>query len=184
LQRRWQDGCRIWPLLARGFGYTLDVVPGAVCTTARWTCQALIHVRAKLHCAYARHGSKEQTLAAPKASARIVRRRACRPPGWRARGGRIAAQPARSARPGPPAACPNKSGAAASAGSARPAASGSAAAPGRRHPAGAGAILPFGSPADRDHGRVHVRGPDRRVHHPAWFAPGVSFLREARNPNP
>src|SRR3989454_558532 len=43
----------IWPLLARGFGYTLYVVPGDVCTTARWTCQALFHVRAKLHCAYA-----------------------------------------------------------------------------------------------------------------------------------
>src|SRR5207237_1328078 len=43
----------IWPLLARGFGYTLYVVPGAVCTTAHWTCQALFHVRAKLHCAYA-----------------------------------------------------------------------------------------------------------------------------------
>ena len=53
MQRRWQDGCRIWPLLARGFGHTLYLVPGAVCTTACWTCQALIHVRAKLHCAYA-----------------------------------------------------------------------------------------------------------------------------------
>jgi len=52
LQRRWQDGCRIWPLLPRGFGHTLYVVPGAVCTTARWTCQALIPVRVKLPSAY------------------------------------------------------------------------------------------------------------------------------------
>jgi hypothetical protein len=40
-------------LLARGFGYPLYVVPVGVCTTARWTCQALFHVHGKLHWAYA-----------------------------------------------------------------------------------------------------------------------------------
>src|SRR3984893_7667036 len=100
LQRRWQDGCRIWPLLARGFGHTLYVVPGAVCTTACWTCQALIHVRAKLHSAYAPHVPKEQTLATQEAPARIIRRWARRPSGRDATRARGAARSVRPFGPG------------------------------------------------------------------------------------
>ena len=50
-------------------------------------------------------------------------------------------------------------------------------------PARSGAVLPVRSPADRDHSRSDVRAPDRGVDRPSGFAPGVTFLREARNPN-
>ena len=188
MQRRWQDGCRIWPLLARGFGHTLDVVPVRVCTTAGWTCQALFHVRGKLHSAHAPHVPKEQTLAAQEAPARIIRRWACRAAG-RYSSGCFAAQPACTARaavPGP-ASGRHQPGAgypATPAGSARPAAGGAAPTAGCRHSAGAGALFPFGPAADRDHGRAHVRPPDRGIHRPARFAPGVTFFREARKPIP
>ena len=176
MQRRWQDGCRIWPLLARGFGHTLYVVPGGVCTTACWTCQALIHVRDKLHSAYAPHVPKEQTLAAQEASARIVRRGPCRPPGRHPSG---RSQPAwtadRASGPGPStrcresrAGCPPPP-----TGSTRAPAGRCAASPGCHHPARAGALLPFGFTTDRDHGRTDVRAPDRRVHRVAWTAPGL-----------
>jgi hypothetical protein len=181
LQRRWQDGCRIWPLLARGFGHTLDVVPVRGCTTACWTCQALIHIRAKLHSAYARHGPKEPTIAAQKASARTTRRWACRAPRWHPPG---FPRPARASGPGLAAGRREPAGGytATSAGPAGPAAGWSAAAAGCRHPAGARALLPFGFAADRDHRRDHVRDPDRGVHRAARFAPGVTFFGAARKP--
>ena len=191
MQRRWQDGCRIWPLLARGFGHTLYVVPGAVCTTACWTCQALIHVRDKLHSAYASNVPKEQTLATQEAPARIIRRWACRPPGWDAAAGRVAARrvwtvgPAGAARSGPTHGC-GQAGAHCAAtpeGSPRPAAGRSAPNPGCRHPDGPGALLPFGLAPDRDHGRLDVRPADRWLDRTARFAPGVTFLRAARKPN-
>jgi hypothetical protein len=185
LQRRWQDGCRIWPLLARGFGYTLDVVPGAVCTTARWMCQALFHVRAKLHWAYARHVPKEQTLAAQEASTRIIRWWARRPAGGDAPGRSRAARPVSAADAASPGSThsvrqPNARYAATPAGSSRAAAGRSAAGAGRHHSDGAGALFPFGPAADRDHGRLDVRAPDRRLDRAAQFAPGVTFLRAAR----
>src|SRR5207302_5727148 len=174
-----------WPLLARGFGHTLYVVPGAVCTTARWTCQALIHVRDKLHSAYAPNVPKEQTLATQEAPARIVRRWACRPPRWDAARGRAPAR--RGGRGGPAGAGPTygcrQAGAgcpATSAGSPRSAAGRPTPNPGRRHPDGPGALLPFGPAADRDHGRFDVRAADRRLDRAARFAPGVTFSRAAR----
>ena len=182
MQRRWQDGCRIWPLLARGFGYTLYVVPGAFCTTARWTCQALFHVRAKLHWAHALHVPKEQTLAAPQAPARTIRRGTCRPARRVAAGRSHAAEPARTAGPGASCGC-RQSGASyppSPTGSSRPAAGRPATGAGCRHPDGPGPLLPLGPAADRDHGRLDVRAPDRRLDRPAQFAPGVTFSRAAR----
>ncbi len=177
MQRRWQDGCRIWPLLARGFGHTLYVVPGGVCTTACWTCQALIHVRDKLHSAYAPHVPKEQTLAAEEAPTRIIRWWACRPPGGDAACCRAAARPAAgTAGPGPTYSGrrPGAHYAATPAGSPRPATGRSAAGAGCHHPDGAGSLFPFGPAADRHHGRLHVRDPDRRLDRAAQFAPGVT----------
>jgi len=187
LQRRWQDGCRIWPLLARGFGHTLYVVPGGFCTTARWTCQALIHVRAKLHSAYAPHVPKEQTLAAQEAPARIIRWCACRPPSWHATRRRAAARtvsPTSPTGPGPAQGCrrPRAHCAAAPSWPTRPATGWSAPSARCDHPHGAGALFPFGPPADRDHGRLHVRAPDRRLDRPARFAPGVTFVSGAGFP--
>jgi hypothetical protein len=190
LQRRWQDGCRIWPLLARGFGHTLYVVPGPVCTTARWTCQALFHVRAKLHSAYAPHVPKEQTLATQKAPARIIGRWARRPPGRHPTRARVDARsvgtvrPGGQAGPGPTHVCAQASAtcAAPPARSPRPAAGRPPPNRGCRHSDGARAVLPFGLAADRDHGRFDVRAADRRLDRAAQFAPGVTFLRAARKP--
>lgn len=75
MQRRWQDGCRIWPLLARGLG-TLYLVPGAGCTTAYWTCQALIHQHVKLPKTTMARKNKRQQLRKPQrgsAGARAAR---------------------------------------------------------------------------------------------------------------
>ncbi len=183
MQRRWQDGCRIWPLLARGFGHTLYVVPGAVCTTAHWMCQALIHVRVKLAIRVGRHGSKEQTLATPKAPARWLGGRARRPAGRnstadaagtgsagivRAGGAPTQRPVARSTTPAP--GCPRPSGDRSPANS------------GRGHPARSGAVLPVGPPPDRDHRRPDVRAADPGVNCASRPSPGVSFSREARNP--
>jgi hypothetical protein len=186
LQRRWQDGCRIWPLLARGFGHTLYVVPGAVCTTARWTCQALIHVRAKLHSAYAPHVPKEQTLATQEAPARISRRWASRSPGWHPTRARVAARsvgtvrPGGQAGPGPTCGQAGATCAAAPARAPRPAAGRPPPNRGCRDSDGPRAVLPFGPAPDRDHGRFDVRPTDRWLDRAAQFAPGVTFLRAAR----
>ncbi len=185
MQRRWQDGCRIWPLLARGFGHTLYVVPGGVCTTARWTCQALIHVRDKLHSASAPYVPKEQTLAAQEAPARIIRWWARRPPRGDAARGRVAARrDARAAGSGPThrRGKPGARCTATAAGSPRPAAGGSASGAGCHYPDGASALFPFGPAPDRHHGRTHVRAPDRGLDRPARFAPGVTFVRVAGFP--
>src|SRR6202022_5045482 len=135
----------IWPLLARGFGYILYVVPGAVCTTARWTCQALFHVRAKPHWAYAPHVPKEQTLAAQEAPTRIIRWWARRPPGGDAPGRSRAARPVSAADATSPGSThtvrqPNARYAATPAGSSRAAAGRSAAGAGPHHPHGAGPL--------------------------------------------
>jgi len=182
LQRRWQDGCRIWPLLARGFGYTLYVVPGAVCTTARWTCQGLIHVRDKLLSAYQPHVSKKQALASPEASTWIIRRWAGGPPGRYPAGSGFAPACRRPGGPGPSAGdgrwAPRRP--ATPAGSAQPAAGGSATVAGCHHPARARALFPCGLAPDRDHGRADVRALDRRIHRPARFAPGMTPGKFAR----
>jgi hypothetical protein len=184
LQRRWQDGCRIWPLLARGFGYTLDVVPGAVCTTACWTCQALIHVRDKLLSAYERHGQKKQeTIAAQEAPAWIVGRWACRTPRRSPSAATFAGGPGRPAGPGHPAGGrPAPPGPAAAARCPGSSVGGSIAVAGCRHPARARALFPLRLAANRHHRRVHVCAADRRVDRAARPAPGVTFSGRARKP--
>jgi hypothetical protein len=180
LQRRWQDGCRIWPLLARGFGHTLDVVPVRGCTTACWTCQALIHVRVKL-LRRTRNGPKEQALAAQETSTWPIRRWTCRPAGWHSADGPFAA---RTAAAGAPAArCqPGTAVPAPAAGSTWPAARGTAAAAGCRDPARAGSVFPFRPAQDPQYCGLDVPAPDRRCDRPARFAPGVTFFGEARKP--
>jgi hypothetical protein len=131
-------------------------------------------------------GAKEQTQPAQKAPARIVRRGTSSPPSWHSTDGAIGTVGACGGRTGrlrrptrdlwhahPSAAPPREP---------RSAGSGTAAHPGRGHPSRSGALLPVRPPADRDHGRPHVRSPDRGVDRAARFAPGVIFSRSARKP--
>jgi len=128
-------------------------------------------------------GAKEQTQPAQKAPARIVRRRASRSSRRHPAVGAVIPRRGWSDRRGRPA-CQLRHSRPAAASTRDPWSPGGrpVAQPGRRDPARSGAILPPGSAADRDHGRLDVGPADRGVDRVARFAPGVTFSRQARKP--